>query len=192
MPKWNRWLMASGMLLWLSCGMAWAQAGAETGATQPAEPAAPPGFTGAESEDVTFSKADSKDERYWVVIRKLTEAIHNEDEAAFQALFSKRLWAREGSSLESSLSFMSQVMGIRGTIKKFHKLSEQAMDFGDSDYPVRSVMFHMQDGVPGYFALALDGDDMLDHFSLFIKRDLCSGGKRCELAVIELEEEPVN
>jgi len=195
MMRMDRWSLVAALLIaWLGGSGVAAQSAGETDLeAQAKEPVVPQGFSAPEEEGVSFVEPKAgDDERYWAVIKKLTEAIHNEDEAGYRALFSRRLFAREGASLESSLSFMSEVMALRGTIKKFHPLDTKGMEFSDSEFPVRAVLFHMQDGVPGYFALALDDEEKIDHFSLFIKRDLCRGGKRCDQATIELEEEVVH
>jgi hypothetical protein len=195
MKRKDRWSWVAAFLVaCLGGSSVVAQTAGEAGAeAQPRELVVPEGFSAPEEEGVSFVEADAvDDERFWAVIKKLTAAIHNEDPAAYRALFSQRLYAREGPSLESSLNFMSKVMALRGTIKKFHSLSAQSMEFSDSEYPARAVIFHMQDGVPGYFALALDDEEKIDHFSLFIKRDLCTGGKSCDKAIIELDEEQVH
>jgi hypothetical protein len=122
---------------------------------------------------ITLGDAPSAqdDARAWQVVKSLADAINNEDRKAFLALFRK-----PDKSSEDMFRFMAaQVLPSRGGIRSFHELSPPLM-VSDSKFPIRTVTFHLENGYPGYFGIALDADGKIDHFSLFVKSDLCPNG----------------
>lgn len=126
------------------------------------------------------------DARAWQVVKSLADAINNEDWKAFLGLF-----AKPDQSTESMFRFMAaQVLPTRGGIRSFHELSPPLI-MSDSKFPVRAVTFHLENGYPGYFGIALDADGKIDHFSLFVKPDLCPNGPdtQCDKIVKTLGED---
>ena len=53
------------------------------------------------------------------------------------------------------------------------------MNIPDSKYPMRPVVFHFEDGMPGYFGIALDDSGKIDHLSVFVQDGICPEGKAC-------------
>jgi hypothetical protein len=114
----------------------------------------------------------------------LVAAIHSEDKAAFLALFSAGYLDQHRAEFDSSGSmwnFLTEVRAKRGNIVRFHPLPEKGLTTEDSPFPMRPVVFHLKDGAPGYFGLALDDEGKIDFFSLFVMPNLCSHGAACTL-----------
>ena len=128
----------------------------------------------ADSVKITMGeKASPEDDaRTWSVVKSLAEAINNEDRKAFLSLFREE----RIRSQKSVFNFMAkQVLPGRGGIQSFHKLSPP-IKIPESKFPIRSVTFHLENGFPGYFGISLDEQGKIDHFSLFVKSDLCPNG----------------
>lgn len=126
------------------------------------------------------------DARMWKVLDGLVTALESEDRAAFESLMSPALLARRaqaGDPLSVMYDFMAQAMAVRGGIAGFHALGDKAYDVPDSEFPMRPAVFHLEDGMAGYFGLALDDDDRSDHFSLILKAEICAAGLQCEKMV---------
>ena len=122
------------------------------------------------------------DARMWKVLDGLVTALEDEDRAAFEALMSPALLERRaqaGDPLSLMYDFMAQAMAGRGSIAGFHALGDKAYDVPDSAFPMRPAVFHLEDGMAGYFGLALDDDDRIDHFSLILKGEICAAGLQC-------------
>ncbi len=117
-------------------------------------------------------------------LERLVAAVHGEDKAAFLALFNESYLDQHRAALESQGSmwnFLTEVRAKRGDIARFHPLPEQGLTTEDSAFPMRPVVFHLQDGAPGYFGIALDDGGKIDAFSLFVMPNLCSHGASCTL-----------
>lgn len=134
----------------------------------------------AEPEVVEVPKAE--DARLWAVVEKLVGAFEANDREAFLALFTERRLARakrEEDPLEAMLGFMGQVQRKRGPIAGFHPLGRTGFAIGESAFPMRPVIFHLEDGMPGYLGIAIDDQGRIDHFSLFVMENVCPHGTTC-------------
>ena len=82
------------------------------------------------------------------------------------------------------------VMPRRGGVRSFHALSKP-MKLPDSQYPVRIAIFHLENGYPGYLGISLDNEGKIDHFSFFVKSDLCPNGADplCKKIVTRITDE---
>lgn len=124
-------------------------------------------------DSVQFSTGEataSDDIEAWRVVKQLSETINNEDRDAYMDLFAKK-----DPSHESVFEFMAGVLATRGNILSFHDLSPP-IDIPDSTFPIRTVTFHLENGYPGYIGISLDEAGKIDHFSLFVKSDICPNG----------------
>lgn len=140
------------------------------------------------AENVTvLDETPGDQERHWHVFRQLAQAMNNEDREAYKALFTPAYQSRCGEVFDF---MVGQAMARSGNIAGFHAMS-RPIKISYSDYPIRSVTFHLEDGKPGYFGIALDADDKIDHFSLFIKSDLCPNGidPNCSSVVKRIDEQ---
>jgi hypothetical protein len=137
----------------------------------------------------------SEDPRYWRVFKALAETLNDEDADGFLALFSPRLTAQRaaaGDPLSDTVGFMSRAMAQRGSIDRFHALAPQGFRLAGSSLVTRLAVFLFEDGMTGYFGVALDGEGKIDDFSYFILPDLCAkGGPRCQGEPIPLAALPV-
>lgn len=165
-----------------------------------AQPAGRPGeFTAANPPEATAPTAivevtKEDDRRHWKVIKALAEAFNKEDQKAFVPLFSQRLIEKRAAAkdpIESAMSFMSGAMAKRGSIAKFHQLSSKGLKTAGSDLVMRTVVFFLEDGMTGYFGIALDDKDKIDDFSYFIMPDMCKSSRMCEGEVMPLAQLPV-
>ena len=121
-----------------------------------------------------------EDARIWNVLKRMAESLNDEDKKAFLSLF-----AVNDVGQKSSFMFMAgQVLPRRGGIRSFHELS-QPMELPDSKYPIRTVIYHLENGSPGYFGISLNEEGKIDHFSLFVKSDMCPNGPdtQCDMNV---------
>ncbi|MEE9130591.1 MAG: serine hydrolase domain-containing protein [Phycisphaerales bacterium] len=140
------------------------------------------------AENVTvLDETPGDQERHWRVFRQLAQAMNNEDREAYKALFTPAYQSRCGGVFDF---MVGQAMARSGNIAGFHAMS-RPIKISYSAYPIRSVTFHLEDGKPGYFGIALDADDKIDHFSLFIKSDLCPNGidPNCSSVVKRIDEQ---
>jgi hypothetical protein len=127
------------------------------------------------------------------VLEQLVAAIEAEDPAVFFELFTERYLAGHRANPEpgnSMWDFLAQVRAKRGDIVRFHPLPEEGLRTEDSAFPMQPVVFHLQDGTPGYFGLALDDAGQIDHFSLFVMARICSEGASCTLGGTLKELQP--
>lgn len=144
-------------------------------------------------EIVVMGEASAQDDaRFWGVIQRLSASLNDEDREAYRRQFSERYDQPKafGRPSDQTFDFMAKmVMSMRGGIEAFHALS-RPIRVPDSEYPIRTVHFHLENGYPGYFGIALDKADKIDHFSLFIKHDLCPNGAdpKCSKNVKNLED----
>jgi hypothetical protein len=136
-----------------------------------------------------------EDTRYWRVLKALAESLNAEDREGFLALFSQRLVtqrAAAGDPITGALEFMSRAMARRGNIDRFHALAPDGLQAAGSSQVVRIAVFLLEDGMTGYFGVALDEQGLIDDFSYFLLPDLCAGGgPRCQGEPIPLAALPV-
>lgn len=134
-----------------------------------------------EALEVTYDETaiPEDDARTWSVLKSLAETINDEDKQAFLSLFSKS----KRSQQEGLFKFMAhQILPTRGGVQSFHEIS-RAIKIPDSKFPLRAVTFHLENGSPGYIGISLDDEGKIDHFSFFVKSDLCPNGPdtQCDL-----------
>jgi hypothetical protein len=130
------------------------------------------------------------DDVLWAVVGELTDALNRGDREGYLSLFTEACIARHEAAddpLEGMLEFMAQVHEERGPVASFHPLDAKAIDLEESEYPMRPVTFHLEDGISGYVGLAIDAEGRIDHMSLFVQRSICADGSGCEIAT-SLEE----
>ncbi len=140
------------------------------------------------AENITvLDETPGDKQRHWRVFRQLARAMNNEDRQAYKALFTPAYQSRCGGVFDF---MVGQAMARSGNIAGFHVMS-RPIKISHLDLPIRSVTFHLEDGKPGYFGIALDADDKIDHFSLFIKSDLCPNGvdPNCGRVVKRIDEQ---
>ncbi len=112
---------------------------------------------------------------FWNVIEKMAHAFNDEDLNAYMSLFTPAN-SIKGLDRKSMFEFMANgVMPRRGSVRSFHALSSP-VKLPDSRYPVRIAIFHFENGYPGYLGLSLNEEGKIDHFSLFVKSDICPNG----------------
>ncbi|NJL29700.1 MAG: hypothetical protein HC897_18325 [Thermoanaerobaculia bacterium] len=185
-----RTLAMVGLLVF--CAAAMAKSSAAQPAGRPGEfTAANPPEAVAPTAMVDVSAKDDK--RYWKVVKRLAEAFNDEDKQAFVQLFSQRLIdqrAKAHDPIEDAMGFMSAAMAKRGSIAKFHQLSSKGLKTAGSERVTRTVVFFLEDGMTGYFGIALDDKDKVDDFSYFLMPELCKSSNMCEGEVIPLAELP--
>lgn len=134
-----------------------------------------------EALELTYDETATpeNDARTWSVLKSLAEAFNNEDKQAFLNLFSEQ----KRSQQEGIFKFMArQILPTRGGVQSFHDIS-RAIKIPDTKFPLQTVTFHLENGYPGYFGISLDDEGKIDHFSLFVKPDLCPNGPdtQCDL-----------
>lgn len=150
---------------------------------------APSGFVskpGASGAPKLVTVPAGHDARMWLGLGRLVAALENEDRAGFEAAMSPALIerrARAHDPLSDMFDFMERALARRGSIAGFHALGDAAYEVPDSAFPMRTAVFHLEDGMAGYFGLALDDDDRIDHFSLILKADVCAAGSKCDRMV---------
>lgn len=139
------------------------------------------------SARVVEEKADpAADARMWTLVRRLAEAINDEDRKAYDELFSPTA-KQTRPDRDSMFDFMSEnVLPSRGGIRSFHELRSAEMAPG-----MRIATFHLENGFPGYFGIILNSDGRIDQLSLFVKGDLCRSGTdpNCKAIVRRLGED---
>lgn len=127
-----------------------------------------------EIEQLDTASAED-DARFWKVIKRMAHSFNDEDLDAYLSMFSSTRGAKVRDR-QSMFEFMAKgVMPRRGSVRSFHALSKPVR-IPDSPYPVRIAIFHFENGYPGYLGLSLDSKGKIDHFSLFVKSDLCPNG----------------
>ena len=137
---------------------------------------------------VQGESTEEEDARAWSVVRRLSEAINNEDREAYRALFSPDY---DSYDPDSMFDFMARnVLPMRGGVRSFHALSPPLLVAG-SDVPMRAVTFHLENGYPGYFGISLNERGELVELSLFVKGDMCPNGsdRHCAKSVRVLGED---
>ena len=150
------------------------------------------GFVRAEASEpipMTEGKATAADDaRLWQVVKKLSQAINDEDRGAYRALFAPSYDRQAGDEM---LEFMTrQVLPVRGGVHAFHSPRPPLQQAG-VEWPLRVVVFHLENGFPGYFGIALNDDGLIAEFSLFVKGDLCPNGtdRKCAHNVRTLDKD---
>lgn len=151
-------------------------------------------FSRSDSREVPLERVEGKgpedEKRYWEVAEKLAHAINDEDRDAYRELFSPAS-DEDSKARDEMFDFMARsVLPARGGIRWFHALSP-AMKVEFSSTPIRVAVFHLENGFPGYFILSLDEEGKVDHFSLFVKSELCPNGpdRSCDKNVRDLAKE---
>ncbi|MCB1183943.1 trypsin-like serine protease [bacterium] len=135
-----------------------------------------------EIRDVPLSPADG--ERAAAVTRALIAALNAADGTAFGRPFSAAYLEREGAAgLAGMLEFVSGSRAVHGDIVSLHPVGATALAVGSAGRVMIPVVWHMADGMGGYFGLVLDGAGRIDEFSLFVRRGVCRAGGECEEAV---------
>jgi len=135
----------------------------------------------SEALELTYDETATPedDAQTWKVLKSLAETINDEDKQAFLSLFSKR----KRSQQEGIFKFMAgQILPMRGGFQSFHDISK-AIKIPDTKFPLRTVTFHLENGYPGYIGISLNDEGKIDHFSLFVRSDLCPNGPdtQCDL-----------
>ena len=133
-----------------------------------------------EVKHVDVSPAQSA--RLLVVVKQLVQAVDDKSTEAYMALLSPRLRAQHANSndpLDAMFTFFLNVYDKRGPIKGFHSLPTQGLQIRESAFPVLPIVFHLADGMPGYFGIAIDDDGKIDHLSLFVQESICQYGMDC-------------
>ncbi len=131
---------------------------------------------------------DEDDDRLWQVVGQLAHAFNDEDRDAYHALFAND---DRRAGRDSMFDFMAQdVLPSRGAITAFHALSDP-LRVGGAKRAIRLAVFHLENGTPGYFGVALDEESRILELSLFVKNDLCKHGidPACPLTVRHLDRD---
>ena len=51
--------------------------------------------------------------------------------------------------------------------------------YQQSPFPMRPIIFHLEDGTSGYIGVALADAGQIDHLSLFVMENICPDGAAC-------------
>lgn len=139
--------------------------------------------TAEREEMVRVDVPAGADVRTWDAVDALLGSIHANDRAAYEALFSEHALAGgEEAGPLGMLDFMHGAVEKRGEIVSFHSLEGGGLTIPESTFPMRPVIFHMADGMCGYFGIAVDDAGKIDHLSLFVQPSICTGGTDCKEA----------
>lgn len=126
--------------------------------------------------------AESEDVRLREVVEKLSAALNAGSVDATLDLFATAFVERRRRAddpVEGMLAFLREAIEARGPIARFHAIPRDGMRVPDSEFPMRPVVFHLADGSPGYFGVALDRAGKIDHLSLFLQQAICAEKERC-------------
>ena len=116
------------------------------------------------------------------VARVLAAALNAEDLPTFRATMNEHYLNQEGAAgIQGMFNFVQEGRGAHGDIATMHPVKAKALDLLDSEAPMLIALWHYADGLSGYFGIALDDDGLIEHFSLFVRRGLCDGGRNCSL-----------
>ncbi len=121
----------------------------------------------------------------WRVVLSLTEALHSESQSKYLALFDPayvRARKASGDPLENMHEFMQGVIEAKGKVETYHSVSEEGIQIPESEFPMRPVVFHLEDGTAGYYGLAINTQGKIDHFSLFVQNGICKEGRPCPVS----------
>ncbi len=113
----------------------------------------------------------------------LIAALNNAKKPAFKALFNAHGLGGEDAGVDGMVDFMEVSRGVHGDIVSLHPLGDQAVIIAESAYPMSPMVFHLADGMPGYFGIALDEAGLIDYFSLYVLEKICAEGKDCTKTV---------
>ncbi|MEM7205437.1 MAG: serine hydrolase domain-containing protein [Planctomycetota bacterium] len=144
-----------------------------------------------DAASVTITEGTStpaEDARVWQLVEEMSRALNDEDRQAYRALFAPSYNQRDGDSM---FDFMARnVLPTRGAVHAFHDL-QAPLVVPHLDRPMRAVIFHLENGFPGYFGFGLDEDGKIEEFSLFVKSDVCPHGphRHCPSNVRTLDED---
>lgn len=146
--------------------------------------------TAASEEVIEVSVPDSENARLVTVLKQLVASIDSNSQTDYLALFVPKLVDKKRAAsdpLEGLHTFLVSACAKRGPIAGFHPLSDQGIQIPESDFPMRPIVFHLKDGISGYFGIALNDGGLIDHFSVFIQTGICPKGKACD-ETVPLEE----
>ena len=124
---------------------------------------------------------EGADARLQQVVDRLALAMNDPKGDALGLFAARYLREQEerGDPVTGMLDFLRAAIEARGPIARFHDLPTEGMRLPDSPHPMRPVVFHLADGSPGYFGLALDAQGKIDHLSLFLQPGICAERERC-------------
>ncbi len=114
--------------------------------------------------------------------RALNEGTETARDAAVDELFAPAYVARRaraGDPVTGMLDFLRGAIEARGPIVRFHDTPGEGLRAPDASRPMVPVVFHLRDGMPGYFGLALDEAGRIEHLSLFVQGVICAERERC-------------
>ncbi len=112
----------------------------------------------------------------------LIEAIHSKDLDKFNSYFADLDVVTKAAN-ESMFKFMTdEAIPFKGKVVQLHALSDP-LKLKQSEYPMRVLVFHTEDGSPGSVSFSLDNTGKIDYLSLFMHERICSNRKTktCDL-----------
>lgn len=92
-------------------------------------------------------------------------------------------------SNESMLRFFDQALEKRKGIIGYHEIGELVYFEGD-DKPIRSLLFHFNDGMPGSISFTNLDPSTITNLSLFVTSAICPNGQtlNCPLITVKSEQ----
>lgn len=116
------------------------------------------------------------------VIARIEQSVQANSVDQYLTLFTARFLKknRDKDNMVTAMhAFLVNAMKKRGPIIGYHPPGREGFAIPDSEFPMRPVVFHLEDGTPGYFGIALTPDGQIDHLSLFIMEGICERGSEC-------------
>jgi hypothetical protein len=128
---------------------------------------------------------ESDDAGFCKTIGAFIDSINWDEQQAFMALFSTRLVTGKRAKsdlLENVFEFAQRAREMRREITRLHASGRTALDIGESEFQMRPVSFHFENGMPGYMGASIDDDSRITHLSFFVQERVCPNGKQCRVA----------
>ncbi len=139
--------------------------------------------------DVLADKStDSDFTKYSQTSIGIINSIKTKDIDSFNGFFANLDIVTKASN-ESMFNFMiEEALPIKGRIAGLHILSEP-VSLKQSEYPIRVLVFHLEDGSPGSISFSLNQDGKVDYLSLFVHDQICPNrkSKTCDLIERKIE-----
>lgn len=124
-------------------------------------------------KDVTTNEPNGISlKKYSNISMRLIGAIHSKNLNEFNSYFANQDIVTKASN-ESMFNFMvDEAIPIKGRITQLHPISDP-MEMKQSEFPVRVLVFHLEDGSPGSITFSLNDNGKVDHLSLFVHNQIC-------------------
>lgn len=123
---------------------------------------------------------------YWKIINSIFDSFYEHDLTKFMSHFDES-GAAVLASNESLFDFMaSGAIPKHGKVRDFHSLSPP-MVASDSDLPMRTTIFHLENGISGTISFVLKPNGQIENLSIFIHKQICpySNQPACPKSVIK-------